>query len=98
MNNNYINSVNINNNTNFPYLVLNIIDNQSYSVNAGFRVMHWHEDIQFIYVQKGTIILKTLDDNLKIKAGEGIFINKYVVQNFVIIIALFSLIIFLNFT
>ena len=41
MNNNYINSVNINNNTNFPYLVLNIIDNQSYSVNAGFRVMHW---------------------------------------------------------
>ncbi len=83
MNDNYINSVNLNNNTNFPYLVLNIIDNQSYPVNAGFRVMHWHEDIQFIYVQKGTIILKTLDDNLKIKSGEGIFINKYVVHRII---------------
>lgn len=52
---NYINSVNLNQNTDFPYLVLNVINGNSYPKNPGFRVMHWHEDIQFIYV---------LDDNV----------------------------------
>lgn len=49
----YINSVNLNQNTNFPYLVLNVINGNSYPRNPGFRVMHWHEDIQFIYVLDG---------------------------------------------
>ena len=51
----YINSVNLNQNENFPYLVLNVINGNSYPRNPGFRVMHWHEDIQFIYVLDGKI-------------------------------------------
>ncbi len=72
----YINSVNLKANTDFPYLVLNIIDKESYPRNPGFQVMHWHEDLQFIYVTEGTITLHTLNAHVKLKAGEGIFINK----------------------
>lgn len=47
--NNYINSVNLNADSDFPYLVLDVVGDQSYPRNPGFQVMHWHEDLQFIY-------------------------------------------------
>ncbi len=46
----YINSVNLNIDTDFPYLVLDVADGSAYPRNPGFGVMHWHEDLQFIYV------------------------------------------------
>lgn len=76
----YINSVNLNLQTDFPYLVLNVEDDVSYPLNPGFRVMHWHEDLQFIYVIRGTICVKTLDEEEIISAGEGVFINKNLVH------------------
>lgn len=76
----YINSVNLNSNTNFPYLVLNVINDNSYPLNPGFHVMHWHEDIQFIYVLDGTIEVITLENRTILRKGEGIFINKNVVH------------------
>lgn len=76
----YINSVNLNLQTEFPYLVLNVEDDVSYPLIPGFRVMHWHEDLQFIYVIKGTICVKTLDEEDIISAGEGVFINKNLVH------------------
>lgn len=76
----YINSVNLNVHTDFPYLMLDIINDRSYPRNPGFRVMHWHEDLQFIYVISGTIQLQTLDSIRDITAGEGVFINKNVVH------------------
>ncbi len=77
---NYINSINLNQNTSFPYLVLNVINDNSYPRNLGFRVMHWHEDIQFIYVFDGEIEVVTLDKRLILHEKEGIFINKNVVH------------------
>lgn len=76
----YINSVNLNIDTDFPYLVLEVINDSSYPMNPGFQVMHWHEDLQFIYVLSGTIEVRTLDAAVRIKAGEGIFINKNIVH------------------
>ena len=76
----YINSVNLNQNTNFPYLVLNVINGNSYPRNPGFHVMHWHEDIQFIYVLDGEIEVVTLETRKVLHKGEGIFINKNVVH------------------
>ena len=76
----YINSVNLNQNTNFPYLVLNVVNDNSYPRNPGFRVMHWHEDIQFIYVLDGEIEVVTLEDHITLHKGEGFFINKNVVH------------------
>lgn len=80
MNNDYINSVNLYQNTNFPYLVLNVINELSYPKNQGFQVMHWHEDLQFIYVLEGTVKIKTLDEIVQISQGEGIFINTNIVH------------------
>ena len=77
---NYINSVNLNQNTNFPYLVLNVINENSYPRNPGFRVMHWHEDLQFIYVLDGEIEIVTLESRTVLHKGEGFFINKNVVH------------------
>ena len=76
----YINSVNLNQNTNFPYLVLNVINGNSYPRNPGFRVMHWHEDIQFIYVLDGKIEVVTLESRTVLHKGDGFFINKNVVH------------------
>ncbi len=77
---NYINSVNLNIDTDFPYLVLDVVNDNSYPRNPGFQVMHWHEDLQFIYVLDGTIEVKTFDSAVQIHAGEGLFINKDVVH------------------
>lgn len=77
----YINSININNDKDFPYLVLDVTDDRAYPRNPGFQVMHWHEDLQFIYVSYGTIEVKTLDHSVILKAGEGIFINKNVIHH-----------------
>lgn len=76
----YINSVNLYVDTDFPYLVLDVINDRSYPRNPGFQVMHWHEDLQFIYVLGGSIEIKTLDNTVSVQAGEGIFINKNVVH------------------
>ena len=42
--------------------------------------MHWHEDLQFIYVLEGSIEVRTLDSAVQIRTGEAIFINKDVVH------------------
>lgn len=76
----YINSVNLNIDTDFPYLVLDVINDKSYPRNPGFQVMHWHEDLQFIYVLSGAIEVKTLDNAFQIAAGQGVFINKNIVH------------------
>ena len=76
----YINSINLNQDTNFPYLVLNVINENSFPRNPGFQVMHWHEDLQFIYVLSGSIEVVTLDTRTQLRAGEGIFLNKNVVH------------------
>ena len=78
--NNYINSVNLNADSDFPYLVLDVVGDQSYPRNPGFQVMHWHEDLQFIYVLDGEIEIKTLDTSVQVNRGSGIFINNNVIH------------------
>lgn len=76
----YLNSINLNVHTEFPYLVLEVVNDRAYPQNPGFNVMHWHEDLQFIYVLNGTVEVRTLDSVVQINAGEGVFINKDVVH------------------
>ncbi|GEO58359.1 helix-turn-helix transcriptional regulator [Companilactobacillus bobalius] len=72
-----INSINLNQKSNFPYLVLNVKNAQSFPLNPGFKVMHWHEDLQFVYISSGEITFSTLGEtNLTLHAGEGLFISK----------------------
>ncbi len=76
----YINSVNLNIHTDFPYLILNVKNDVAIPRNPGFHVMHWHEDLQFIYVLEGMVRVQTLEESVLLHAGEGIFINKNVVH------------------
>lgn len=77
----YINSINLNAQSDFPYLVLDVAAGRAYPRNPGFQVMHWHEDLQFIYVLAGAVQVRTLDTALALSAGEGCFINRDVVHH-----------------
>ena len=77
----YLHSINLNIHTDFPYLVLEVVNDHSYPRNPGFQVMHWHADLQFLYVWSGMVEIQTLDRTLRAEAGEGVFINKDVVHN-----------------
>lgn len=76
----YINSINLNSQTSFPYFVVDVVNDDAYPRNPGFHVMHWHSDLQFIYVLDGEIIIKTLDEEILVKKSEGVFINKEIVH------------------
>ncbi len=76
----YINSINLNIHTVFPYLVLNVTNDVAIPRNPGFQVMHWHEDLQFIYVLEGCIRIRTLNETVLLHEHEGIYINKSIVH------------------
>lgn len=77
----YINSINLNNDTDFPYLVLDVMNDTSIPRNPGFQVMHWHSDLQFIYVIDGKIEVQTLNEKVIIDQGNGVFINKNLIHD-----------------
>ena len=77
---NYINSVNLMENTDFPYLVLDVVNQKIFPQNPGFQVIHWHEDFQFIYVIDGKIKFLTLNKRIEVSASQGIFINKNILH------------------
>lgn len=77
----YPNSANLNAGTDFPYTVLDVIDDvMSPRQNEGFCIMHWHDDLQFIFVWDGIVELRTLAESLRIAPGEGAFINRGVIH------------------
>lgn len=39
------------------------------------KSIHWHDDIEFIYVLKGATHYELAHETIKMKAGEGIFVN-----------------------
>ena len=78
--NDFINSINLNAESNFPYLVLDVINEHSFPRNPGFLVMHWHEDLQFIYVLEGEIAIDMLESSVTVSRREGVFINKEIVH------------------
>lgn len=67
-------------NTDFPYLVLDVVNQKSFPQNPGFQVIHWHEDFQFIYVIDGKIKFLTLNKRIEVSASQGIFINKNILH------------------
>ena len=76
----FINSVNLNQASEFPYLVLDVTNDHSDPRNPGFRVMHWHEDLQSIYVLDGTVQIKTLESTFSAQKGDGFFLNRNTVH------------------
>lgn len=76
----YRNAANLNAESSFPYFV-RTAENQIFSAgDVGFGVFHWHEDLQFIYVLEGSACVKTLEEEVIIQAGEGVFTNSGVIH------------------
>lgn len=72
-----INSKNIKANTKFPYLVLKVKGSTAFPHNPGFLVMHWHNDLQLILVDKDTVTINLLGyQAIKLQQNQAIFINK----------------------
>ena len=77
---NYRNAANLNADTTFPYFIRKA-ENQVFSAgDVDFGVMHWHDDLQFIYVLEGLVCVKTLEEEEILYGGEGIFTNKGVIH------------------
>ena len=77
---NYRNAANLNAEQAFPYFIRKA-ENQFFSAgDVDFGVMHWHDDLQFIYVLEGLVCVKTLEEEEILSGGEGIFTNKGVIH------------------
>ena len=77
---NYRNAANLKADTTFPYFIRKA-ENQVFSAgDVDFGVLHWHDDLQFIYVLEGLVCVKTLEEEELLSAGEGIFTNKGVIH------------------
>lgn len=79
----YPNSENLNARSEFPLLVLEVKDDVPTPPNPGFGIMHWHHDLQVIYVRTGRIELATLEGRLQVSAGEAVVVNTGVVHRIV---------------
>lgn len=62
--------------TKFPLLVLDVERQMCRPANEGFRVFHWHEEIQFVYILRGTVRFKIYDKEIDLKVGDCMFINQ----------------------
>lgn len=60
---------------NFPLLVLDVCGKACTPFNEGFLISHWHEEIQFVYVLKGSVHLKIYHEEIKLMEGDSIFLN-----------------------
>lgn len=68
-------------NTHFPFLSLDINYKTCVPKRMHFQQLHWHDDIQIVYVLKGEVKIQTLNQNIELKENEAIFINKHVLHS-----------------
>lgn len=62
----------------FPLLVLDVKRQVCTPSNEGFRVFHWHEEVQFIRVLQGIIRTRIYGEEIEIRAGDCLFINRMI--------------------
>lgn len=64
----------------FPLLVLDVRRDVCQPANEGFRVLHWHEEIQFVSVKKGLLSVRICGEELEVPAGSCLFLNRSVLH------------------
>ena len=62
--------------TRFPLLVLDVKRQVCKPYNEGFRVFHWHDEIQFVYILQGIVHFHIYDKEEDLRAGDCMFINQ----------------------
>ncbi|RHM60255.1 MULTISPECIES: AraC family ligand binding domain-containing protein [Coprobacillaceae] len=73
-------SKNPNLNTDFPILILDVNHDYCIPKRSHFHELHWHDEIQIIYVLKGHITVSTLQQNITVHEKQAIFINSKVLH------------------
>ncbi len=61
--------------TGFPFLVLDVNRKVCLPFNEGFRLLHWHEELQFVYIKKGVVHFKLWEQEVDLPRGCCMFIN-----------------------
>lgn len=64
----------------FPLLVLDVRQETCFPPNEGFRVLHWHEEIQFVHVLKGSVHMEIYGETFDVSAGDAVFLNRSVLH------------------
>lgn len=80
MANAYLEAENPNAETAFPYLVREVAHGRSTTFDPAFHTMHWHSDVQFLYVADGTVDVQTLAARATVKKNEAIYLAPNVVH------------------
>lgn len=73
--NNPIYSHNPYHSTKFPLLVLDVSKKVCKPFNEGFQMLHWHEEVQFVFVLKGVVHFKIWEKEYELNEGDCMFIN-----------------------
>ena len=61
---------------NFPVRIYHVKSNISYPTNPGFHIMHWHKELQFTFVTKGSLVVETMGNRQMIAQNQVLFINR----------------------
>ncbi|MBQ9143157.1 MAG: helix-turn-helix transcriptional regulator [Lachnospiraceae bacterium] len=56
----------------FPFIITRL---QMSQISIPYIPWHWHDDLEFIWVESGTLIVGTTEGSIYIHANEGLFIN-----------------------
>lgn len=64
----------------FPFLILDVNNNNCVPPRLKFHEMHWHDDLQLTFVINGEIQIKTIFQTIELKENEIVFINKKILH------------------
>ncbi len=67
--------------TKFPLLVLNVTHQLCTPANEGFQTLHWHNEVQLVYLLKGIVRVKIYDEEFDLHQHDCIFINRNVLHH-----------------
>lgn len=59
----------------FPFVMFTVTRNTCIPPGPGYHYLHWHEDLQFTVVTKGSVSMMVNGSNFELNSHEGIFIN-----------------------
>ena len=61
----------------YPYIIRKVYPKQGKMMIAPW---HWHEELEFVCITKGTVIYNTLQGEILVREGDGMFINSNVLH------------------
>ena len=75
MKNNLIPESNLYENPSFPFAMFKINEKECIPPGPSYHYLHWHEDLQFTIVTKGSVSMMVNGENYNLKTNDAIFIN-----------------------